>query len=106
MIGGLITSLAFGAYQYEPGTHPLEHLTLFGIGCILVASLVGTVIFYFLLQKLMKISSPFFVGFTSYIQLVMTIFAGAIIFDEHIGIIYFIGSILTIYGVYYINKQR
>lgn len=86
MIGGLITSLAFGAYKYNPVVNPIENLTTFGMLCIAAASIIGTVVFYFLLQKLMKISSPFFVGFTSYIQLVFTIFAGALIFHDHIGL--------------------
>ena len=106
MIGGLITSLAFGAYKYTPGTNPIEYLTPFGMLCIASASIIGTVIFYFLLQKLMKISSPFFVGFTSYVQLIFTILAWSLIFSEHIGLGFFFGSILTIYGVYYINRQK
>jgi drug/metabolite transporter (DMT)-like permease len=96
MIGGLITSVAFGAYKYIPGTNPIENLSSFGILSILSASLIGTVVFYFLVQKLMKISSPFFVGFTSYVQLIFTIFAGALLFAEHIGLGFLIGSILTI----------
>lgn len=106
MIGGLITSLAFGAYKYNPVVNPIENLTTFGMLCIAAASIIGTVVFYFLLQKLMKISSPFFVGFTSYIQLVFTIFAGALIFHDHIGLGFLFWSALTIYGVYYINRGK
>lgn len=97
MIGGLITSLAFGIYTYIPGTNPIENLTTFGMLCIASASIIGNVVFYFLLQKLMKISNPFFVGFTSYVQLIFTILAGALLFGEHISIGFLIGSILTIY---------
>ncbi|GAB0174334.1 MAG: DMT family transporter [Candidatus Altimarinota bacterium] len=106
MIGGLITSIGFGYYKYTPGINPIEHLSTLGIFAILTASLVGTVLFYFLLQKLMKISSPFFVGFTSYVQLIFTIFAGAIFFGDHISLGFIFGSMLTIYGVYYIQQKK
>lgn len=106
MIGGLISSSIFAMYSYTPGTSPIEHLTLEGFLWILYASLIGTVWFYFLIQKLMKISNPFFVGFTSYVQLMTTMIAWHLLFDEHIGIGFLIGSALTIYWVYYINKVK
>ncbi len=54
----------------------------------------------------MKISDPLFTSFGNYVQLIFSTLLGVFMFSEDIGIGFLIGSILTMYGVYYINKQK
>ncbi len=86
--------------------HPYKDLTLLGWLLIVWIGAIGTVWLYFLVQKLMKISDPLFVSFGNYVQLIFSTLLGVFFFSEHIGIGFLIGSILTIYGVYYINKVK
>lgn len=106
LFGGLICALILVATKYIPWTNPFEHLTWFGMMNVLMTSIIGTVIFYFLVQKLLAISSPFFTSFGTYFQLIFSSLLGYIFFDEYIGLAFLFGSILTIAWVYIINKQK
>lgn len=61
---------------------------------------------YFLVQKLMKVSSAFFTSFGTYIQLIFSTLLGYFFFSEHIWLGFLFGSALTMYGVYYINRGK
>lgn len=86
--------------------HPYKDLTILGWFLIVGIGAIGTVGLYFLVQKLMKISDPLFTSFGNYVQLIFSTLLGVFMFSEDIGIGFLIGSILTMYGVYYINKQK
>lgn len=110
MYGGIIWSAILGTFlgvfDLMKWWNPYENITLIDISLIIFIGAVGTVYLYFLVQKLMKISSAFFTSFGTYIQLIFSSLLGFFFFDEYIGLGFLIGSILTIYWVYYINKQR
>ncbi len=110
MYGGIIWSAIFGTIlglsDLMKWWNPYVHLTLIDFALIVFIGAIGTVYLYFLVQKLMKISSAFFTSFGTYIQLIFSSLLGFFFFSEHIWIGFLIGSILTIYWVYYIHKQR
>ncbi len=110
MYGGIIWSAILGTVlglsDLMKWWNPYSNLTLIDAGLIVFIGAIGTVYLYFLVQKLMKISSAFFTSFGTYIQLIFSSLLGYFFFSEHIWLGFLIGSILTIYGVYYIHKQR
>ena len=110
MYGGIIWSAAFwtilGWYDLIKWGSPYENITVIDFSLIVFIGAIGTVYLYFLVQKLMKISSAFFTSFGTYIQLIFSSLLGFFLFSEHIGIGFLIGIILTIGGVYIINKQK
>lgn len=86
--------------------NPYKNITLIDLSLILFIWSIGTVYMYFLVQKLMKISSAFFTSFWVYIQLIFSTLLWYFFFDEYIGIGFLVWSILTIYGVYSISKTK
>lgn len=70
MYGGIIWSAIFGTVlglsDFMKWWNPYVHLTLIDTGLIVFIGAIGTVYLYFLVQKLMKISSAFFTSFGTY----------------------------------------
>lgn len=110
MYGGIIGSAIFGTFlgisAFTKIWNPYEDITLIDFSLIIFIGAIGTVYLYFLVQKLMKISSAFFTSFGTYIQLIFSSLLGFFFFDEYIGIVFLFGSMLTILWVYIINKQK
>lgn len=86
--------------------NPYENLSILGVLSIIWIGAIWTVGLYFCVQKLLKISSPLFVSFWNYIQLIFSTLLWFFFFDEYIGIWFLIGSLLTMYGVYYTSKIK
>ncbi|MBP9812006.1 DMT family transporter [Candidatus Gracilibacteria bacterium] len=106
ILGSVILGSFLGVYDLMKGVNPYQNITLIDVGLILFIGGIGTVYLYFLVQKLMKVSSAFFTSFGTYIQLIFSTLLGYFFFAEHIGLGFLFGSALTIYGVYYINKGK
>lgn len=110
MYGGILWSVILGSilwiYDIMKWVNPYQNLTLIDVGLILFIWGIGTVYLYFLVQKLMKVSSAFFTSFGTYIQLIFSTLLGYFFFSEHIWLGFLFGSALTMYGVYYINRGK
>ncbi len=110
MYGGILWSVILWSflwvYDLMKWVNPYQNITLIDVGLILFIWGIGTVYLYFLVQKLMKVSSAFFTSFGTYIQLIFSTLLGYFFFAEHIGLGFLFWSALTIYGVYYINKGK
>ena len=110
MIGGIIGGAILGGYLgisdiLQTG-NPYKHLTLSDFFLIISIGSIWTVYLYFLVQKLMKISSAFFTSFGTYIQLIFSTLFWYFFFDEYIGVGFLLGSILTVYWVYYVSRIK
>lgn len=86
--------------------NPYANLSILGMLSIIWIGAIWTVGLYFLVQKLMKLTSPLFLSFWNYIQLIFSTLLWFFFFDEYIGVGFIIGSMLTMYGVYYISKIK